>query len=136
MLVSYLVAGFSKSFRIGAWRDGTQTTTCCNITNIKNMHSAAEHPDAIDAYLLEERFTNQVLGPITRNIPISVSPFGVIPKKHQSDKWRLILDLSSPAGHSVNDHIPESRCSIKYTGLEEVVTLLTEVGNGGLDGKS
>ena len=33
-------------------------------------------------------------------------------------------------GHSVNDHIPELHCSIKYSGLEEAITLLTEVGHG------
>ena len=114
------------------WRSERRytSTTCSNITHIRNMHSAAEHPDVIDAYLMAVRHANWVLGPITCNIPISVSPFGIIPKKHQPNKWRLILDLSSPAGHSVNDHIPESHCSIKYSGLEEAITLLTEVGHG------
>ena len=36
----------------------------------------------------------------------SISPFGVIPKGHTPGKWRLIVDLSSPKGGSVNDGIP------------------------------
>ena len=36
---------------------------------------------------------------------IQVNQFGVILKKHQPDKWRLIVDLSYPEGKSVNDAI-------------------------------
>ena len=36
---------------------------------------------------------------------VHVSPFGVIPKKNKPNKWGLILDLSAPAGASVNDGI-------------------------------
>ena len=34
-----------------------------------------------------------------------MSRFGVISKPHQPGKWRLITDLSSPKGASVNDGI-------------------------------
>lgn len=38
-----------------------------------------------------------------------LSSFGVISKKEQPCKWRLIVDLSSSPGHSVNDGIdPDS----------------------------
>ena len=36
---------------------------------------------------------------------IHTSPFGAIPKKHKSNKWHLILDLSSPHSFSPNDSI-------------------------------
>ena len=42
------------------------------------------------------------------------SRFEVIPKYHQSDKWGLIVDLSDPKGHCINDGIAESLCSLKY----------------------
>ena len=35
---------------------------------------------------------------------VHISPFGVIPKS-EPGKWRLIVDLSSPCGNSVNDGI-------------------------------
>lgn len=40
-----------------------------------------------------------------------ISNFEVIPKRHIS---RLIVDLSYPVGHSVNDGIPKSLCSLSY----------------------
>jgi len=44
-------------------------------------------------------------GPQPPLLVLHVSRFGVIPKRHQPVKWRLILNLSSPAGHSVTDGI-------------------------------
>jgi len=45
-----------------------------------------------------------------------VSLIGIIPKKHRPGKWRLIVDLSSPEGGSVNDSINISKdtCSLSY----------------------
>ena len=45
-----------------------------------------------------------------------LSPLGVIPKKGRPNCWRLIMDLSSPHGHSINDGIAKKlrihrRCS-------------------------
>ena len=39
---------------------------------------------------------------------IHISRLGVIPKNHKPDKWRLIVDLSYPTGHSVNDLDPNT----------------------------
>lgn len=44
-----------------------------------------------------------------------VSQFGVILKASQPGKWQLIVDLSSPKGHSINDGIPPELCSLSYT---------------------
>ena len=46
------------------------------------------------------------------------SPFGVIPKKHKPDKWRLIVDLSSPEGSSINDAISKELCSVAYSSID------------------
>ena len=71
------------------------------------MPSAIEHPIAIDKCLATEIARGHVTGPFgTPLIPnFHCSPFGVTPKKGQPGKWRLILDLSSPDQHSVNDGI-------------------------------
>ena len=45
---------------------------------------------------------------------LQVSSFGVIPKKGQPGKWRLIVDLSSPHGSSVNDGIDPDEFSMHY----------------------
>lgn len=74
------------------------------------MRSSLEHLGVIDEYLQLE----VALGRIAS--PFSSPPFtiGVIPKNSQPGKWRLILDLSLPQGHSVNDGIPKSPFSIQY----------------------
>ena len=41
---------------------------------------------------------------VNHNNPlVHSSPIGLIPKPHQPGKWRLIMDLYSPPGSSVND---------------------------------
>ncbi len=66
-------------------------------SSLRNMKSAAEHPDVIDAYLSNEVAKGRVAGPFAAPpFPnLQCSPFGVIPKKGPPGKWRLILDLSA-----------------------------------------
>jgi hypothetical protein len=52
---------------------------------------------------------------------LHISPFGVIPKQHQPGKWRLILDLSSPHGHRVNDGIPKDPFSLRYIAVDDAI---------------
>ena len=80
-----------------------------------NCSSALAHPNVIDKYLADEIQARRVAGPFdTPPFPnVHVSRFGVIPKKNKPDHdaWRLILDLSFPADHSVNDGILKKRIS-------------------------
>ena len=58
----------------------------------------------------------RVVGPFSSPpLPhLHISRFGVIPEKHQPGKWCLILDLSSPDGHSVNDGIRKDPFMVQY----------------------
>ena len=58
-----------------------------------------------------------------------ISPLGLVPKKNKPGKWRLIMDLSSPPGESVNDGISSELLSVSYTSLDHLVLLL---GRGSL----
>ena len=49
---------------------------------------------------------------------VHCSPFGVISKKNRPDKWRLILDLSSPEKNSVNDGIAKELATVSYVSVE------------------
>ena len=71
----------------------------------KNL-SATAHLDVVDKYLHHELSLGRMLGlyPTSACPEVHISRFGVIPKNHQPNKWRLITDLS-PAGSSVNDGI-------------------------------
>ena len=58
---------------------------------------------------------------------VQISPLGAIPKKHKPDKWRLIVDLSSPHGCSINDAIPKDLCSVSY---DQAVVIVRSLGKG------
>ena len=60
---------------------------------------------------------------------LHISRFGVVPKSTPG-KWRLILDLSSPEGHSVNDSISEALCSLSYVTVENAVEAVIKKGRG------
>ena len=61
---------------------------------------------------------------------LQISPFGVIPKRNRPGKWRLIVDLSSPHDHSVNDAISKDLSSISYTSLDDAATFIQHLGPG------
>ena len=61
---------------------------------------------------------------------VQCSPFGVIPKWGKPGKWRLIVDLSAPEGHSVNDGVPRDLCSLRYMSIDDVVAQILRGGKG------
>ena len=61
-----------------------------------------------------------------------ISRFGVIPKRNQPGKWRLIIDLSYPKGHSINDGISKPLCELHYVTIDEAIDKIVQLGNGSL----
>jgi hypothetical protein len=60
------------------------------------------------------------------------SHIGLVPKMVdgvQTD-WRVIFDLSSPLGSSVNDGIPKEYGSLIYETLNDAIQLVAQVGKG------
>jgi hypothetical protein len=47
----------------------------------------------------------------------------------------LIIDVSSPAGHSVNDGINPNLTSLQYSNVTDAVALVNKVGVGALMAK-
>ena len=99
----------------------------------KNMASAALHPQVVEEYLSKEWSAGRIVGPLPLQefSFVQISPFGVIPKSTPG-KWRLILDLSSPHGKSVNDRIDRRLCSLTYTKVDEVANYVLQKGRGTL----
>ena len=58
------------------------------------------------------------------------SPFGVIPKRHQPGKWRLILYPSSPLGSSVKDGIPKDPFPMHYVSVHDAIRTLVKLEPG------
>ena len=100
-----------------------------------NMSSANQHPKVFQEYLEKELSLGRMLGPfpITRRFPqLHVNRVGIIPKGHNTGKWRLITDLSFPPDQSVNDGIDPSLCSLSYITVEEVAEVVAQLGAGTL----
>ena len=74
-----------------------------------NMKSVLEHEEVVMAYIEKELQAGSVVGPLSPQMAqtVHVNPFGVIPKKEEG-QWRLNVNLSAPAGGSVNDGIGKS----------------------------
>lgn len=100
------------------------------------MRSVSEHKDVVEKYIGGECAAKRLLGPFDRShFPhVHVSPFGVIPKS-EPGKWRLILDLSSPEGGSVNDGISKELCSLSYMSIDDVAARVVRLGRGALMAK-
>ena len=98
------------------------------------MRSALQNPRVVDEYLRNETAKGNVLGPFSRDTlsDVHTNRFGVIPKPHQHNKWRLITDLSSPAGASVNDAIDPSLCSLSYISVDQAANAAMQLGRGSL----
>jgi hypothetical protein len=125
--VNYVCNGLQYGFHIGFSPDLASLRS-----STRNLKSAGEHPVVVDKYLQNEIEKCHVAGPfVTPPLPnLHCSPFGVIPKKNQPGKWRLILDLSSPAPHSINDGIPRDPYSLHYISVDTAIRALLELGPG------
>ncbi len=126
---TYLVKGLREGFRIGFGYGSCQCTGASS-----NMHSAEERPSIIAEFLASELRSGRVLGPIDPSsaVAIQVNRFGLVPKGHQPDKWRLIVDLSFPSGGSVNDGIDPALCSLHYTSVDEACRRVLALGRGAI----
>ena len=60
---------------------------------------------------------------------IHCSPIGIIPKKNKLGKWRLIVDLSSPEGASVNDGVDKEISSLSYTSVDAIAEWIITVSH-------
>ena len=127
----YLVSGLREGFRVGF----SYPRPCRSSAD--NMHSVREHAQVVRDYLSNECAEGRILGPLSPpwSDEIHVSRFGVIPKG-SSGKWRLIVDLSSPEGASVNDRIDSGLCSLKYATVDQAAELMLRLGRGALMAKA
>ena len=129
IFVDYLIHGITFWFRIGYNREGKIQPSR------RNMKSVAEDTAVVSDYLRQEMERGYVLCPFDLqgfgSTPIQTSRIGVIPKKwHSYGKWRLVVDLSSPDGASVNDGIDPALCSLSYTRVDQVAEKVSELGVG------
>lgn len=123
---SFLLGGIKQGFRVGF--------NPCQLLQPteENMSSAAINPTPVTEYLQTELAAGRVLGPFQQPqaAGIQISRFGVIPKKRQPGKWRLILDLSYPPGRSVNDGVAKELSSLRYASVDDAARIVSQMGPG------
>ena len=56
----------------------------------------------------------------------------VIPKKHVQNEWRMILDLSSLEGCSVNNGADPALCFLTYPSVRDAIAEIACLGKGAL----
>lgn len=129
-LVNYVLDGISNGFRVGF-------PPLHKLKSAKNNKPSALQHAVVDEYLAHEVSLGPVAGPFTSPpLPsLHISSFGVIPKRGQPGKWRLIADLSSPGGASVNDGINPDEFSLHYIIVDKVIRLVSQFGRGALMAK-
>ena len=117
-LVQFFLNEISKGFKIGH-----NYGSVCLKSAWKNLDNALQHKEVVSEYLQTEIDNKRVAGPFSREdtTGVQISCFSVIPKNHQPNKWRLIVDLSFRKGHSVNDGIPKSLCSLSYISVDDAI---------------
>ena len=124
--VDYVISGLREGFRIGF---NYRTNQCKRSGD--NMRSAKQHPEVVGDYIRKECEEGRVLGPFDPQMfpEVHVNKFGVIPKADPG-RWRLIVDLSSPEGASVNDGIDSSLCSLSYITVDDAARAIEKAGRG------
>ena len=121
---SYILEGIQRGFRIGFDRS-------LNLVSAStNLHCS--NPDIVSDYLTREVALHRMWRCPTVVVPkgVHLSPLGIIPKKNKPGKWRMIVDLSSPQGASINDGISSEVASLQYTSIDHLAALVVAEGRG------
>ena len=121
------------SIAISGARVGFQGQPNCR-TQRPNHSTAFAHPeiitDAIQNELRKGRL--KLLPELPESGDFFCSPIGLVPKMLNGVQtgWRVILDLSSPEGYSVNDGITKEHGKLVYETVNDAIKLVAQAGKG------
>ena len=102
-----ILKGIEKGFCLGVDESASFTSST------QNMLLAKQSAAVIQSIETKKFLKGIFLVHLVATAPaVHINCFGVIPKKHQPGKWRMITDLSFPEGHSINDAIDSEACSL------------------------
>ena len=126
----YLVSGFRYGFDIG-FRGSFEDPN----SRPRNLLSARNNVEQVSEAIVKELSRGHTSGPFPHPpfIHTHCSPIGSAPKPDGS--VRLILDLSSPRGQSVNDGISKEEFTCKYSKFDDAVSIVLHLGKGAYLGK-
>ena len=123
-LLQFVPEGISKGLCIGFVDPQSSLNSARS-----NSLSACKHPDVVTEYLCSEVSLGRFVGSFPPHaVPhVHVNHLGVISKR-QPGKWTLIVDLSRPKEHSINDGIPANICSLQYVTIDEAIKGIIQSG--------
>ena len=119
--MDFIISGFSFGFRLGALDTNL-------VSSRRNNKSSYDHEDKVNEAILKELNRGHTVGPFDQHpLPdFHCSPLGAAPKKDGT--VRIVLDLSSPKGYSVNDYISKDDYSVSYSLFDDAVVLVKRLG--------
>lgn len=126
--VNYLLTGLVQGFFAGLLRFPAVSFKC------KNLLSAMNEPEIVDALLEKEVEKGFMIGPFDKS-PLSIfriNPIRIVTRKY-SGKKRLIIDLSAPhndSADSINSLIPLPLFSLFYSTVDDAIKFITKAGRG------
>lgn len=97
----------------------------CTVT--MNHPSSLANTTKVNNHITAEKQVGWLVGLIPSMLIAHVypSPVGLVPKTHQVGKWKLIVDLLAPHGHSITDG---SICFLAYSSVDDPVKFILELG--------
>ena len=107
------------------------------IFHLRTHRGALTFPDQVNAYLSKEVQLGRIAGPFDKAPFMQgfvLSPLNTV-EKRDSEERRVIVDLSWPSGHSVNDGIPSDSylgapLSLRYPTIDDIVDAVVTLGRG------
>ena len=126
VFVSVILRGLNKGFPIGF------DFAHCSFWSVACNHASSLcHSNIVTQYVAHKVSLGRLVGPVSPQ-GLQTSPIGLIPKCHQPNSCRMIVDLSCPFGSSVNDGIDPSLASICYASVDNAVEIICSLGPGAL----
>ena len=138
MLQDYWDKDIVQGLKYG-WPTGRLPTTPDPLLTFKNHKGATDHPESLEKYIQKEKSKDAVIGPFNA-IPftsrIGISPISTRPKKNSMER-RVILDLSFPHGHAVNDGMIKNnylgwRAELTFPNTDDLALRIAQIGKGAL----
>ena len=107
------------------------------IFDLRTHRGALTFPDQVNAYLSKEVQLGRIAGPFDKAPFMQgfvLSPLNTV-EKRDSEERSVIVDLSWPSGHSVNDGIPSDSylgapLSLRYPTIDDIVDAVVTLGRG------
>ena len=126
VFVSVILRGLNEGFPIGF-----DSARCSSRSVARDHPSSLCYSNIVTQYIAHKVSLGRLVGPVSP-LGVPTIPIGLIPKRHEPNSWRMIVDLSCPSGSSVNDGTDPLLASIHYASVDNAVKIICSLGPGAL----